>query len=503
VLTVSAGKSEQGTETLLTFAAKNAGSALGEKALLNAFMAARDQQDLTQLVRIGDQLLRDYPKSQDLASVLGTLGKMTAQAAQFEEAARYLNEAARREPGARGQELLRTAVVLHAGRGDRRAAEDAYRLMSGAAPALTQDAIAALGELYRRSGDGAALAELARSPQAPAELRFESVQRALAAGATLDKVAPDLRALASTNNESGAKARLLLLELSRQQVEAISFGDKRAEDAKVIARRFAAQNQIESQYLALVKQAPPSVVVSALGRLATLYQSGAQFLADAPVPDGLNPEQSQRYKDAFRSKSQPLLKKAEDALRTCGETAQRLHVFTAAAKACTGDKAPPLVDPLPSAVAPRPSQPEAPALRARLLKNPSDGDALVQLALLHQKAGDSYGAKLAADRAVEVAGPALSAAHNIAAVLAYQLGEPDEAYRHLQDALKADKRNPRARLSLANLYKEYGYSKLIVSELGGLSESADLARDPAVLSGPAASPPAGDAPVAPTPEKKP
>jgi tetratricopeptide (TPR) repeat protein len=493
VLTMTAGQSERGADTLVSFAKKNVGSALGEKALLSAFMAARDGQDLAKLVDIGDQLLQGYPRSTEIVGVLGTLGKLTAQAAQFDEASRYLDEAARREPGPRGQEMQRTAAVLRAQRGDRKGAEEGLRalLQGNAPPSLIGEAAQALGDLYRHTGDGPALIELARTlgDKAPPGLRLDAAVAALLGGAPLDRVAPDLRAIAASGDAAAAEARLYLIDLQRQQLEAIAFSDKRGEDAKVIARRFALQNQIEAQYLAVVKAGRPVLIIAALGRLAQLYAGGAQFLENAPVPPGLSADQAEKYKEAFRGKAQPLAKKAEDTLRTCGETAAQLRVFSAGARACVQGQQPPRYEPLPPPVPARPAQPEAPALRARLVKNPGDGDALVQLALLHLRAGDVHGAKLVADRAIETGGPALSAAHNLAGVLSYQLGEPAEAQRHLQEALRADRRNPRARLSLANLYREYGYAKSVAAEVGGLSDiPPEIARDPAVIPAPAAEP---------------
>jgi tetratricopeptide (TPR) repeat protein len=202
------------------------------------------------------------------------------------------------------------------------------------------------------------------------------------------------------------------------------------------------------------------------------------------VPDGLSAQDQERYKAAFTQKAEPFLKKAQEALRTCAETAQQLRVFSQAAKACMAGQVPARLEAPQPGVAPKPTTPEAPQLRARLIRNPSDGEALVQLALLHLRGGDVYGAKLVADRAVEVGGASLSAAHNVAGLSAYQLGEHGEAHRHFQEALRADKRNPRARLNHSVMYREYGYSKLIATELGGLSDiPSELVRDPAVLPG--------------------
>lgn len=503
VLTVTASASDKGTESLLTFAQKNAGSAIAERALLNAFVTAREQGDLGQMVKIADQLVRDYPKSGELPGVLGTVAKLTAQAGLFDEAARALTEASRREAApARSQELLRTAGVLRAQRGDRTGAEEALKALQqgGAAAPLLTDVLLALAELYRHTGDGAALIELGRAaPQGPAalsDLRLDAIESAVQSGAPLERFAPDLRALSGAGGDVGAEARLLLLDLQRQQLEGVTFTAKRSDDAKVIVRRFGLQGQLEAQYLAVVKLQRPRQVVEALAHLSLLYQGGAAFLTSAPVPPGLSEADAKTYQAALSQKAQPLLKKAEEALKTCAETAVQLKVFSATARACQSGSAPPPFDPpTPGSVAARPSQPDAPALRARLLKNQGDGEALAQLALLHHKAGDLYGAKLVAERALE-AGPGnqAGALHNLLGVVAYQMGEPAEAHRHFQDALKADKKNPRARLNLATLYREFGYGKLL-GELGNLSDlPADLQRDPAVIqsAGPPAAPDAAD-----------
>ena len=194
---------------------------------------------------------------------------------------------------------------------------------------------------------------------------------------------------------------------------------------------------------------------------------------------------------------------AAEGLKTCAETAQQLRVLSATARACLTGQAPPRFEPPPPSQTPRPSQPEAAPLRARLLKDPGDGDALQQLAVLHLKAGDVYGAKVAADRAVEVSGSgaAGAAAHNLAGVLDYQLGEYDDAARHFQEALKQDRRNSRARQNLATLYREFGQARLASTELPGVPDSIppDLLRDPAVLtpSAPAAAPAVPTPPAAP------
>ncbi len=507
VLTMTATQSDRGAQTLLTFAAKNAGSTLGEKALINAFTAARDLNDVPQMTKIGEQLLRDYPKSSELVGVLGTLGKLASDEALFDETTRYLSEAGHREDRSpRGQETLRTAAVLRAQRGDRKGAEDDLRTLkeAGAPAQLQSDVALALADLYRHTGDLPALIEVVKSqPQAGPELRMDALNAALLSGSTVDHLAPELRALAGGKSAVSAEARMLLADVARQQLDAIAFTAKRAEDAKVISRRFATQNQVESQYLSVVKSGHPEAAVAALSRLRLLYKGGADFLASAPVPPGLSPGDVGKYQAAFRAKAQPLLYKADEVLKTCAETAQKLHAFSATARACVAGQEPPLIEPFPPAVAPRPTQPDAPALRARLLKNPNDGEALLQLAILHYKAGDLFGAKLVVDRSIDLGGATLSSAQTLAGVIAHDQGEPAEAYRHLQDALKADKRNPKARLSLAALYREAGYGKLAAAEVPGATEvPANLQGDPLILQPAAIQTPSAPAPGEAAPQEK-
>src|SRR5262249_19678496 len=119
--------------------------------------------------------------------------------------------------------------------------------------------------------------------------------------------------------------------------------------------------------------------------------------------------------------------------------------------------------------------PEAIELRKAIAKNSKDYEALDKLAVLYLGAGDPLGAQLVLDKAAE--GGADSATYNLRAVVAFAMGDPQQASAELKRALERDGSNPRARLNLAALYGAYGFKKQ--AEI----ESAKVRSAPGVMPG--------------------
>ncbi len=79
-------------EGLLKVASENKGGDLAEKALYGAFTAAREKKDYAKEREIGAKLLTDYPKTGYTSDVLATLGRHSAEAGQFPEAAQWYEQ---------------------------------------------------------------------------------------------------------------------------------------------------------------------------------------------------------------------------------------------------------------------------------------------------------------------------------------------------------------------------------------------------------------------------
>jgi len=176
-------------------AQKHAGTELGEKALINAFVTARGEGDPEKIFDVGEKLIRAYPSSDKLADVLATMGKVALDTLQFGRGATYLEAAARRKSDNEGTELLKAAGTIRARLGERNKAEqnlNTFLRLGGSAQDKAEMAVkvaklhiqaadwtAAIALLQKASLSGASSAEMmyllgyAMLPKEPAARRRE------------------------------------------------------------------------------------------------------------------------------------------------------------------------------------------------------------------------------------------------------------------------------------------------------------------------------------------
>lgn len=496
--TLSAGNDREDAEkNLLEFAEQHKGDQLGERALINAFATARNSDDLDKVAAIGDQLIKRYPKSEVVPDVLATLGKMSAQAVDFERSARYLEEAGRfRKPNDPASvELLKAAATIKFHLGDVSGAKKAIDEMFERAQKGPQRREAALtaADLTEEAGDYRALAwalgvaaqEGARS--ASVEYRFGYAQ--LKSGRPVDAISHFKSAVEMGSKSSDPEERDAAAggryRLAQPAVEDFSRISAEGEAAPAMQKKFAALAQLEQQLFAVIELQSPRWAIGALQALSSVYEEGAAFLEKTQVPAGIDGANAEKYKAAIAQRAEGLRAKAKEARTACADKASELKVFTPTARAClAGEKT--AGDPeeriAPAARRGAPPAAEATALRKRIAKNSKDYDALVRLAELYLGAGDPFAAKLVLDKASE--GGANSATYNLRGVVAFQLGHPQEAYESFTQAIRADESNTRARLNLAALYRSFGFDKLAKVEQAQIPSALSVDRgDPGLIAG--------------------
>ncbi len=501
VATLKAGAEGDGgaVDGLLEFAAQHKSSGLGEKALINAFVTARNTDDLEKVTVIGEQLLAEYPKSDAVPDVLATLGKMSAQAVDFERAAKYLEESARRRPrDAASLETLKLVGTIKASLGDMAGARAAFDVVLAQAQSqqVKRDAALGLAELMERGGDwgGAAQALATASDGAKsAAIDFRLGYALMRSGRQGDAERHLESALATGRRraddpeeaDGAAGAAYYLGQDYWEPFAGISFGGDRAEDGQTIKEKFAALAQFEEAMVQVIQLQSPNWALAALGRLAAAYEHAAGFLENAPLPPGLDAGGQEKYRAALGARAADFRAKAKEAMSTCSSKAAELRVFSPAARACVSGRA--LEgDPNPRQAPPsrRAASPggEALELRKKISKNSKDYDALGKLATLYLKAGDPHAAKLVLDKAAE--GGADAATYNLRGVVAHALGYHQDAYEEFKKALEEDAGNVRARMNLSALYRSYGYAKLAEAEAAKVKSTAGVgAGDPGLIAG--------------------
>ncbi len=477
VATLQAGYAgDEAVDGLLQFAERHQGSELGEKALINAFATARNSDDLDRVSKIGQQLIQQYPKSKVVPDVLATLGNMSAQAVDFDRAAKYLEEAARHGSGGEGaSEMLRASAVLKAHLGDVEGAKQNYeKVIQKAAPgAPKREAALGLADILERAGDYRAAAsalqtaatEGARSASIEYRLGYALMQAGR--GAEAGRAFANANELGSAtadpeDREAAAGARYYLSQGLITEYESVAHEGNTAQS---IQKKFAALSTAEAELVAIIELQSPKWALASLARLASVYANGAEFLEKAPPPAGLDEAGAEKFRQALAGRAGELRGKAEEAKSTCAAKALELQVFTQAARSCLLGEA---LDPDPERrVAPpqRRGQPpggQVAELQKRIAKNSKDYQALSELASLYLSVSDPYAAKLVLDKAAE--GGASSEVYNLRGVVAYALGYPQLAYDEFQSAIKADPTNAKARTNVASLYTAYGMTKLAEAE---------------------------------------
>lgn len=481
-------------ESLLAFAARHKGSALGEKALINAFATAQNSDDFEQVAKIGERILQDYPGSKIGQDVLATLGKMSAQATDFERAAGYLERAAQNSKGADRVELLKAAAGLQAGLGDMEAAKRTYQeILKAADGPSRRDAAMALADLMEQSGDYAEMARalsVAASVQGSAAVEFRLGYALMKAGRGSD-AQRHFQAAVQQGSGSGnpeelegvAGAAFFLGESVYKAFERVGY---QGGTIQAVQNKFAALQEFEGAMSAVLDTGDPRWSLAALARMAAAYENAADFIEKAPPPTGLSGAAADQVKEALTMRMHEQRASAKDVLEACAAKAAEIKVFTAAAKACnagqalTGD---PEGREMPKGRAGSPPAGQVNALRQQIAKNSKDYQALARLATLYLQAGDPFGARLVLDKASE--GGANAETYNLRAVVMFKLGFPQAAFEDLRLALEQDGSDARARLNLAALYRAYNYKTLADAERAKVrsTRGLDFQGDPSFLPG--------------------
>jgi tetratricopeptide (TPR) repeat protein len=486
----------ESTGTLEQIAAKYKGTALGEKALLNAFVTARNSKDPERLFEVGSKLVRAYPNSKKVPDVLSTMGKIALDSLQFARGATFLEAAARRKRGGDAAKIHKAAGRIRAQLGDRRRAEQNLNVLLriGGSAADKAQLATEIAQLHIQAGDWRSVIGL--------------LKRARGAGASSAKLSYMLGyALFRQGQLSTAQGHLA------QAVAAGKGGGNQAKEAAAAAQfylaevAFVAFNQIQlspdlSQlgstlqqklgYLQATRQAYSGVgtlgsavwTVAALGRLANVDEKAAIALRSLKLPTGLPEAVAKQVRSALEGNAAPLAKEAKLAVKQCAATARKLKVLSAAAKACLAGRAP-TGDPQAKLVVPsvNRSRPEgATKLQRKLALRPNDMQSISALGRLYLRHGNPYMARMVLGKGTEVKSTAPLL--NMIGVATALLGDFQDAYALFERALKREGGYPYARANKAALLSRFGYKAAAKAEAKRIRNRSALSDgDPALISG--------------------
>jgi tetratricopeptide (TPR) repeat protein len=379
---------------LLELAREHRGTPLGERAAMNAFLAARATGDTEQMYTLGAEIAEGYPSSEQLPGVLSTLGQTAVGRFEVDRALEMLARAA--DAGHERAAALRVAagrLYESVGRHDRAIAAYEAAIRDGGAPA--QEAMIALASILEQQGDADGIVARfgANVADAPPEVAAR-VGLAQVARGELETAEPIFQQVLATGSSAESLARAHLGMGALLQGALAQLGELQGIEA--IEELLAIVDLAQSSYVESVRQGDPAVAALALGRLGALAETAASVLRRVSL-DGLDANVRAQLERGLRRRADAYAQTTTEARTQCAARAWESQIFTPAVRACLRGELPSAV--LATGDLPRGGQtgrqaPEVAELRARVAQNPEDLDALRALADGLLAAHDPHTARL-------------------------------------------------------------------------------------------------------------
>ena len=428
----AAGSGGTDLSVLERFAERYAGTSLGERALVNAFVAARAVGDGEAVQRLGQDIVKKYPQSEQTSGVISTMAKAALASLDYQGAIRAFEQAAGAD-GADRLPLLMAAAEIEAQLGNPTRAEsmllDALRgaktpgarnqvgarlaqvLEERAAP--PQDVLRLLGPLVPdRDGDVLAaygLAQLEQGDVDAAEATFQTVL-----GGQVEASA------AAKARAKFGKAEAMALLLLRYQPSA---------DLDGLNELTALVDLMEESYLDSARSGDPLLTPMTLGRLTTVARQAAQKLNAVTLPSDLSADDRTAVAEGLKSRAGQLEELAAGALSTCAGQSFANKVFNAAVRKCLANQSLPERKILHDALSRRTlsgAAELAPSLRKELSDSPEDAAVLMKVGTALIDNNDPHVARIVLARAVTLSTGVTGHTHNLLGIAHFMAN----AYEH-------------------------------------------------------------------------
>ncbi len=414
------------TGDLEKFAEAYAGTALGERAVINALLAARASGDSKTLYRLAAEFEEKYPKSKQLSAIRSTIARTAASRYEFDQAVKYFATAAA-VPGAQRVPLFIAAGRLKEQLGDVGGAKSTFKSAFKAADttAAKNNAIQPLAKLFERQGQYRSVVTSIgplgdeANPETLAYLGIAQIRLGQTdeGEATLQRV---LDGGSTVSTEARSRAHFGQAEVFLRALETFDPG----EDLETIQELVTLLEVTEQAYLKAAREGDPTYTAASFGRLAHISKKTAARMRTIKIPTGTDPEMANALKQGFAQRANVLDKQAVEALAACAEQGWIHYNFNPLVRACLkGDI--PKADAVRFDVLKPRSNAQTPgdleALRVRLSKNSEDLDALRAIGESFIKAGDYHGARLVFSGAAQIGGGPIES--NLLGIASYRAGD--------------------------------------------------------------------------------
>jgi TolA-binding protein len=291
-------------------------------------------------------LIAQHPGSDEGALAAWTAAQMFESIAQFRDAAHYYEAYAEHFPrGDKREDALYNAVVLRLAAGDHEAAARAGRRFAEWFPRseIADEVMFMTGRAHEAGKRHGAAAEVYRQYTR----RGADADRKIEAGTRLaqvllasrdprgaDRALKDTLAAARKSGDKlqagryfAAQARFMQGDLALAEFERIQISGERASLQRRLEQKSELLRKAAAIYGEVIEFREAEWVTAALYKIGSSYELFAEALRDAPMPDGLNEEQQQAYRDQLAMFIVPIEERALEAYEGGYRKAIELRMF--------------------------------------------------------------------------------------------------------------------------------------------------------------------------------
>ena len=440
--------------SLLRLARKYKGSALGDKALYEAFVALRSKRD-PRAYQSGEQLLMQHGKSKYALEVVSAMGQMALTTADFRRASLYFELYAEKYPGKKdSRDLLRNAATMRELMGDYKVAARDFRKLNDYTSVAKMDFLANDWASLLRSAPQARGVE-ASYWEGLAQYRLRGIS---AARAALEKTS-QIGGNTYESQEMAAHSLYLLTMDTMERYNQIRMSP--GNETKAVNSKAAMLRDLDNKLNSVIKFGNGRWIIAALYGLGQANREFAQFIKQAPMPKGLNGAQKKQYKQVLSQQAAQYSKASSNYFKQCIQNAEKYEVFTLFVRGCQSRgkiKVDEAKETRRYGRAQEKSPPGAKQLRNRLYDSPRDVNLLTKLARIYVQSKDYSMAELILNRALEISPNNGTVAASIGVVHLHKndLGAAKKAF---DSALKISKNNALALWGIAGLHKQFNFKK--------------------------------------------
>lgn len=332
------------------FAKQNPKSALAITALFNSAVNYERAGQNSQAINSYQNVIGSKDPAADKFRVRSRrlLAKLYQDSAQFEEAAKLYKQAAQDSPtDPLAPNLVYNAAVLYEalGRNDEATRSYAEFIKINKKQSDNIEAVFSMAKIHRKAGqNGAAIARYTEYVEGGGSDREKVVEAAFWVSdlyakqrsitkaqewrqktlAIQKRFAPNKKGVGATY---AAKIKLLEAIETFKEMRAISFPADPARQKAAADKKINLITKLNGELSEVIKFDSAEEIVSALAILGETNQNMAHSILSAPLPAGLNAEETKQYKEGIEKFAEPFVTKAKEGFKSAVDRGLELEVY--------------------------------------------------------------------------------------------------------------------------------------------------------------------------------